>query len=181
MDIVTSIDFSVLDFIQAHLRCAFLDILMPFLSTLGAHGEIWILWALVLCCLKKYRKEGICILIGLLLGLLLGNLFLKNLIARPRPCWLNPEVPLLVSVPEDFSFPSGHTLSSFIAAFLLTKTNRKLGYGAIPLACLMAFSRLYLYVHFPTDILGGIFLAAAIAYAVWQGKAWWEKTHSYKT
>lgn len=172
---IMNFDFSVLTLIQAHVKCAFLDVLMPFLSSLGAHGEIWIVWALVLCCWRKYRKEGVCILVGLLLGLLLGNLLLKNLIARPRPCWLNPDVPLLVPIPDDFSFPSGHTLSSFIAAFLLAKTDRKFGAVAIPLACLMAFSRLYLYVHFPTDIIGGFLLAAAIAYAVWQGKKQWEK------
>lgn len=175
VDWITSLDFSVLHVIQTHMRCAFLDTLMPFVSSLGTHGEVWILWALLLCCSRKYRKDGVCVLVGLLFGLLLGNVILKNVIARPRPCWLNPEMLLLISAPADFSFPSGHTLSSFIAAFLLTKANGKYGYGAIPLACVMAFSRLYLYVHFPTDILGGILLATVISYVVWQGRKRWEQ------
>ena len=166
---ITDIDFSVLYGIQS-IRCVFLDVVMPFLSALNNHGEIWILVGLVLLCIKRYRAAGICVLLGLLLGLILGNGMLKNLIARPRPCWLDPDVPLLIPVPDDFSFPSGHTLSSFIAAFLLAKTDKRFGVIAIPFACLIAFSRLYLFVHFPTDILGGIVLAAIIAWAVWKGK-----------
>ncbi len=166
---ITDIDFSVLYMIKT-LRCTFLDVVMPFLSALNNHGEIWILVGLTLVCTKRYRTAGICVLTGLLLGLIFGNGLLKNLIARPRPCWLHPDVPLLIPVPDDYSFPSGHTLSSFIAAFLLAKTDKRFGYFAIPFASVIAFSRLYMFVHFPTDILGGIVLAAVIAFAVWKGK-----------
>ena len=91
-----------------------------------------------------------------------GNLTLKPLIARPRPCWLDESVQLLIANPTDYSFPSGHTLSSVIGATVLTKANRKFGFAAIPLAALIAFSRLYLYVPFPTDILGAAVLGMAI-------------------
>lgn len=165
---ITTLDFTILDFIQAHLACAFLDAFMPFISFLGNGGMIWLLWGLVLLCTKRYRKQGLMVLLGLAIGFILGNLILKPLIARPRPCWLNGSFPLLINCPRDFSFPSGHTLSSFIAALLLTKTNRKFGYAAIPLACLMAFSRLYLYVHYPSDILGAILLAALIAWGTYR-------------
>jgi len=101
-------------------------------------------------------------LIGLALGGIVGNLFLKNLIERQRPCWLDPSVILLIPNPSDYSFPSGHTLSSVIAATILTLYNRKFGYVVIPLALLIAFSRLYLYVHFPSDILGGLVLGITI-------------------
>ena len=168
-------EFAILDFIQAHISCAFLDFVMPLISAIGNHGEVWILAALLLCCTQKYRKDSFMVLVGLLVGLFLGNLLFKNLIARPRPCWLRPEMLRLIPCPEDFSFPSGHTLSSFIAAFLLTKINPKFGYAAIPLAILMAFSRLYLYVHFPTDILGAILLAAGIAFAIWKIFQWKKK------
>lgn len=166
---ITEIDFAVLYLIQ-ELRCAFLDVVMPFISSLNNHGEIWIVIGVCLLCTKRYRTAGICVLSGLLLGLIFGNGILKHLIARPRPCWLDAEVPLLIPVPDDFSFPSGHTLSSFIAAFLLAKTDKRFGFVFIPLAVVIAFSRLYLFVHFPTDILGGIVLAAVISFAVWQGK-----------
>lgn len=167
-NIITTFDFSILDFIQAHLRCAFLDVAMPVVSAMGNHGEIWIFAGVLLCCTKKYRKYGFVVLAGLLAGYICGNLCLKNLIARARPCWVYPDVSLLIPSPKDFSFPSGHTLSSFIGAILLTKTNKRFGYAAIPLACVMAFSRLYLYVHYPTDILGGIILAVMISYVVWK-------------
>ena len=165
---ITTFDFYILDSIQAHLRCAFLDYFMLLLSAIGNHGEIWIFAGILLCFTKKYRKAGILVLAGLLAGYICGNVLLKNIIARPRPCWLYPDIALLIPTPQDFSFPSGHTLSSVIGAILLTKANKRFGYGAIPLAVLMAFSRLYLYVHYPTDILGGVILASIISFAVWR-------------
>ena len=97
-----------------------------------------------------------------------GNACLKNLIARPRPCWLDSSVQLLIANPADYSFPSGHTLSSVIGATGLTKTNRRFGYAAIPLAALIAFSRLYLYVHFPSDVLAAAVLGVALGELVWR-------------
>ena len=108
---------------------------------------------------SKYRRCGITILVCMLIGLLIGNLTLKPLVARPRPCWIDTEFPLLISNPTDFSHPSGHTLSSFIAAFVMLKTDKRLGIPGIIAAGIIAFSRLYLFVHFPTDILAGILLA----------------------
>ena len=111
---------------------------------------------------KKYRKQGILLLGGLAAGVLVGNVVLKNLGARSRPCWLDLSICLLISSPTDYSFPSGHTLSSTIGATILTKTDRRFGYAAIPLAVLIAISRLYLYVHFPSDILGAAILGVMI-------------------
>ena len=96
-------------------------------------------------------------------GFLIGNVVLKNLIRRARPCWFYPERELLIPSPKDFSFPSGHTLSSFIAAFTLFRRDRKAGAAALILASCIAFSRLYLYVHFPSDIIGGVLLGYAVA------------------
>ena len=87
----------------------------------------------------------------------------------PRPCWLDPETPLLIAVPKDFSFPSGHTLSSAIGATVLTGTDWRFGWAAIPLAVLMAFSRLYLYVHFPSDVLAGAVLGVGIGLLAFSG------------
>lgn len=155
-------EIEILKFIQSILGCEFMDFLMPKISALGNGGFIWILCAAILVCTKKYRRCGITMLAGMLAGLLVGNLLLKNIIARPRPCWIESTYPLLIENPTDFSHPSGHTLSSFIAAFILNKTDKRFGYAAIPLACLIAFSRIYLFVHFPTDILAGVVLAYVI-------------------
>ncbi len=173
-----SLDWSILHGIQQWIACPFLDFLMPKITALGNAGAIWILAAGGLICTRKYRRQGILLLGGLAAGLLVGNVILKNVIARPRPCWLDPSVPLLVSVPTDYSFPSGHTMASVIGATILTQTDRRFGYAAIPLAALIAFSRLYLYVHFPSDVLAGAILGVIIGVLVyrWGRKALEKRT-----
>ncbi len=155
-------DWNILNGIQEIFRCDFLDVIMPKITSLGNAGMIWIIIGVCMLITKKYRKQGILVLVGLLLGLIIGNGIVKNLVARQRPCWQNPEFPLLISNPKDFSFPSGHTQSSVIAATIITMGNKKMGWVVIPLAVLIAFSRLYLYVHFPTDILGGAIMGITI-------------------
>lgn len=160
-----SMDWGILHWLRDTLTCPALDVLMPKITMLGDNGAVWLLTAGGLLCTKKYRKQGILLLGGLAAGVLLGNVVLKNLIARPRPCWLDTNVKLLIQKTTDYSFPSGHTLSSVIGATILTKTDRRFGYAAIPLAALIAFPRLYLYVHFPTDILGAAILGVGIGLA----------------
>ncbi len=162
-----SLDQTILYWIQDNLSCGLLDLLMPKLTLLGSGGAIWLLAAGGMLCTKKYRRQGVILLAGLAVGVLVGNVCLKNLIARPRPCWLDDSVKLLVSSPTDYSFPSGHTLASAIGATVLTKTNRRFGWAAIPIAAIIAFSRLYLFVHFPSDILAGAVLGVAIGEAVY--------------
>ncbi len=162
-----NIDFLILDFIKEYIKNPFFDFLMPKITALGNGGLVWIIAAIVFLAIPKYRKGGVALALGLLAGLLLGNLTLKPLIARTRPFDLVEGIELLITAPTDFSFPSGHTLSSFIAAFILTMIDKRFGYVAIPLAILIAFSRMYLYVHFPSDILGGIVLAAIISAVIY--------------
>ena len=142
-----------------------LDRIMVFVTGLANHGELWIALGLILLCFVRTRRMGAGVLLSIALGYVTGNLLLKNIFARSRPCWLRPEVPLLVPIPGDYSFPSGHTLVSFEGAFSVFRENRKWGMGAMALAALIAFSRLYLFVHFPTDILGGIVVAMGNAWA----------------
>lgn len=163
-----SLDWSILHWIQNTLTCPALDFLMPKITALGSAGAVWLLASGALLCTKKYRRQGILLLGGLAAGVLIGNVFLKNFIARPRPCWLDSSVQLLIANPTDYSFPSGHTLSSVIGATILTKTNRRFGWLAVPLAALIAFSRLYLYVHFPSDVLTAAVLGVAIGEAVYR-------------
>lgn len=159
-----TIDWALLHGIRSVLQCGPLDFLMPKITALGNGGALWIASALAMTVSKKYRKYGVTLLAALAAGVFVGNLGLKNLIARPRPCWLE-NVPLLISVPQDYSFPSGHTLSSVIGAWVLTAANRKFGWIAIPLAALIALSRLYLFVHFPSDVAASLVLGAALGFA----------------
>lgn len=161
-------DQTLLYWIHDNLSCGLLDLLMPKLTMLGDGGAVWLLAAGGMLCTKKYRRQGLILLAALAAGVLVGNVCLKNLIARPRPCWLDNSVRLLVSSPTDYSFPSGHTLSSAIGAAVLTKTDRRLGWAAIPIAAVIAFSRLYLFVHYPSDTLTGALLGAAIGLAAYR-------------
>ena len=167
MGFIQNIDFSILFWIQDNIRCAFLDVVMPFITRLCDDGEIWILFGIVLLFFKKYRRFGVFVLVAMLLGSIIGNEILKPIIARPRPCHLLSMLPeMLIDIPKitSFSFPSGHTTSSVIAATVLMRANKKFGFVAVPLAFLIAFSRMYLFVHFPTDIIGGTVLGVLIGF-----------------
>ena len=146
-------ELTILNWIQAHLRCGVLDAVMVPVSRICDHGEVWILLAI-----PKTRKLGTCVACGLALDLLFCNLALKPLIGRVRPFAVNPTVSLLIPPPTDASFPSGHTAASFASVAALKTANSRLWKPAL--------SRLYLYAHWPTDILGG---AAVGILAGWLG------------
>ena len=168
-----SLDWTILHSLRSFFGCPLLDALMPKITLLGNGGAVWAMAAVGLLCTKKYRKYGFLLLGGLAVGGVVGNVFLKNLIARPRPCWLDPGVSLLIPVPTDYAFPSGHTMASVVGATILTAADKRFGLAAIPLAVLIAFSRLYLYVHFPSDILGGAALGLCIGLLMlWCGRRW---------
>jgi len=137
---------------------------MPWITWLGNSGFIWIAIGIYFVLQKKYRTIGMSILISLVLCGLIGNLWLKPMIGRLRPSDVNLEAILLIARPMDYSFPSGHTLASFAAATAIFLNNRRFGLWAYILATLIAFSRLYLYVHYPTDILAGIILGLGIGF-----------------
>ncbi len=168
-DITRNFDLPILDWIATHLWCPALDIFMPAITHLGDGGILWIALAVLLLCLPKRRSTGLTMAIALLAGLLVCNLGLKPLIGRMRPfdyqAMYGRVIPLLIKAPSDPSFPSGHTIASFEAATVLLLRHRKWGIPAMILACLIGFSRLYLYVHFPTDVLASIALGTAIAFA----------------
>ena len=163
-----SFDLPVLDWIAANLWCPVLDAVMPVVTLLGDAGIFWIAMAVVLLFFKKTRRVGVGMGIALLAGLLLCNLTLKPLCQRPRPYDYQFDVfgkliPLLIERQHDFSFPSGHTIASFEAAGVIWLNSKKWGTAALVLACLIAFSRLYLYVHYPTDVLFSVVLGIGLA------------------
>ena len=144
------------------MRSEFMDAVLSAVSTLGNLGAIWIAAALLFVSTRKYRVTGLTMLAALLAGAIIGNVILKPLVARTRPCDVNMAVELLLPRPKDFSFPSGHTLSSFAAATVIFLRDRRLGTAAVITACVMSFSRLYLYVHYPSDVLAGALIGVAV-------------------
>lgn len=173
MDILSffaeSFDLPILDWMAANLKCAFLDFIMPLITLLGDAGIFWIAVSVILILIPKYRKAGLSMGVALLIGLVVCNMILKPWVGRIRPYeyqlnHFGKTIALLVATPSDYSFPSGHTIASFEAAVALTVHNRKLGIPAMVLAVLIAFSRMYLYVHYPTDVLASVVLGTAIAF-----------------
>lgn len=158
-------EFAILDWIQAHLRCGFLDAVLPAISRTANHGELWIILAVILLLIRGQRKYGASVACGLILDLVSCNIILKPLIGRIRPFAVNGLVELLIAAPTDASFPSGHTAASFAAVFALKTAGSPLWKPALAVALVIAFSRLYLYVHWPSDVLGGALLGAAAGWA----------------
>lgn len=155
---MTEFELRILDFITDKLSSPFLDKIMPIITLFGEHGIFWIALTLVLLAFRKTRPLGLSMAISLSLGYICGNLIVKNVVARIRPYEYRSELSLLVSKLSDFSFPSGHSLASFEAATCIFIRYKKWGIAALVLATMIAFSRLYLYVHFPSDVLAGIIL-----------------------
>ena len=151
---MTELDFMILDWVQAHLRCGFLDTLMPIITALGEYGALWMLLTAILLIRKDTRQTGVMLAIALALDVLLCNVILKPLVARPRPFALR-EIELLIAAPRDFSFPSGHSAASFAAAGALLFGKCRGRWAALLLATAIALSRLYLYVHYPSDVVCG--------------------------
>ncbi|MBQ3527288.1 MAG: phosphatase PAP2 family protein [Clostridia bacterium] len=164
-------DVSVLNWIQEHMVSPFWDKFFSIITHLGDAGLFWILIAVVMLFFKKTRKTGIMMGVALVLGLILCNGLLKNIVARVRPFDLDGAYgsiktveDLLVSRPGDKSFPSGHTIASFEAAFVLFHWDKRFGVPAIIIAAAVSFSRLYLYLHFPTDVIASVLLALLNAF-----------------
>lgn len=159
-------EFEILYKLQ-EMHNAFLNPLMIGVTTLGDSGLIWILIAVVLLFFKRTRNCGILMLLSMAVCFIAGNLCIKNLVQRPRPFQVDASVSLLIPPPGEYSFPSGHTMHGFTAATIIFLHNRKAGIAALLFAAVIAFSRMYLFVHFPTDILGGLIIGVAAAVIVY--------------
>lgn len=165
-------EIEILNLIQ-HLRTPFLDEAMRFVTILGNFSIAWVMLALVLILIPKTRKIGFVVMAAVILDSVLCNVILKNIFVRPRPCDVNTAINLLIPRPLGYSFPSGHTSASFAAVSVLYFSGeRKIWKVALALAILIAFSRMYLYVHYPTDVLGGILVGIFCGYV---GKACFDK------
>jgi undecaprenyl-diphosphatase len=161
INVISSIDKTILFFIQDTFHFIVLDKIMLTCSLLGNDGLIWAVPAVILVMVKKTRPEGLMILAALILCTIIGDGILKPLIHRPRPYTDFPGTLLLMQRPVTFSFPSGHTASSFAGAYVLSRYFRKFSLLFWFTAGIISFSRLYLFMHYPTDILAGIVIGLA--------------------
>ncbi len=163
LHIIQNIDADILLFVQDHLRCGFLNVVMICFSTIGTGGLIWIASSIVMIITKKHRHAGILLLICLAVCWVINDGLVKNLIQRPRPYITLTDLRVLVPLRTDFSFPSGHTSTSFAAAYAITRSNGRRWAWVYAVAALIAVSRIYVGMHYPTDVLCGILLGTCIA------------------
>lgn len=161
-DRIREVDFMILDWIREHLTSSTLDGIVPKVSFLGNAGWFFIFVAIIFLITKKYRKWGLSLIVSFCLGGLFGNMIIKNAVSRTRPYDLVEGINLLVDKLKDYSFPSGHTMIAFefFAVILLMPIAKIYKVLAGILAVSIAFSRLYLYVHFPSDVLVGAILGS---------------------
>lgn len=145
-----------------------LDTIMKAITLLGNAGIFWILLTAAFLCFKQTRRCGLAMALSLVFSLIFTNIIIKPFVMRPRPFWIDPSFNLLVTAPTDFSFPSGHSSASFAGAVACLTQDRKKGVILVILAALIAVSRMYLTVHFPTDVLAGTILG--IIYGIAGGK-----------
>lgn len=144
-------------YIQDNIRTPILNDIMIFITNLGNAGIVWIAATILLLCIPKTRRVGIMSAMAMILSLIINNGILKNLVARTRPYDAVHDLTRLIGEQVDYSFPSGHTSSSFAAGTIFFRNLPKwIGIPSIILACLIAFSRLYVGVHYPSDVLFGV-------------------------
>ena len=170
MTAINAFDYNILSWIQDGLRSAAATPIVTFITHLGDKGILWILLTIALICFRKTRKMGMACLISMVIGLVVTNLVIKNWAARPRPYDFFEDLTLIIERQHDFSFPSGHSTNSFACAWVIFRMAKKrYGVPALILAILIALSRLYVGVHYPTDVLAGMaigILSAEIAMPV---------------
>lgn len=161
-DWITKVDFMILDWIQAHLRCELLDRMLPMITFLGNKGWFFIVIAVIMIAIPKTRRWGAWLACALSLGLVFCNMLIKNMVERIRPYERVEDITLLVAKLNDYSFPSGHTVAAFefFTVILLMPVKKIYKVLAGVMAFTIAFSRLYLYVHFPSDVLAGMLLGS---------------------
>lgn len=166
MSYLLQLDGNILLYIQDYIRQDWMTPFWKFITSLGNSGWFWIALSLLLVIPQRTRKAGIAAVLAMAIGALITNVTLKNLVARTRPYEVIEGLRLLIEKPHDYSFPSGHTSASFAAAMVYYRMGpRKWGIPAVILASLIAFSRLYVGVHYPSDVLGGLLIGVFAAWA----------------
>lgn len=168
LDTILQLDGELLVAIQG-LHMSWLDPIVSVYTKLGDAGLLWIALSLVMLLWKPTRKAGVLALGAMILGLLVTNITIKPLLSRPRP-WLDWPIVPLVTEKDPNSFPSGHTCAAFAAGLSWVRALpwRWGRIAAVAAAVLMGLSRLYVGVHYPTDVLAGAVIGSLCAWAAWK-------------
>ena len=165
LETLLNLDGGFLLFLQESVRNPILDNIMIFITSLGNGGMIWIAATIALLIPKKTRRAGVMSAVALLGSLIINNNIVKNIVQRPRPFVTFTDLQIIIPIPSEFSFPSGHTSSSFAAAAVFYRhLPKKLGLPSVILAGLIGFSRLYVGVHYPTDVIAGVLMGILLSY-----------------
>ena len=181
LDMIQAVDYEILLLISERWRGGASDTVWTIISSLGNAGALWIALGVLLLFFRKTRRAGIAVLCALLLGLVVGNLCLKQWVMRPRPFVTHADLTALVQPGDRWSFPSGHTLSSFAAATALWFFHRKSGAAALLLALTIGFSRLYASVHYPSDVLAGLVIGVLCGLlAGWLADRLYDRVHTLR-
>ena len=164
---IISLDAAILLFLQNCVRTDILNPIMVCITHLGDAGILWILTGVILLIKPKTRRAGFDLLVCVALAFVFNDLIIKPLVARPRPFNTISDLTILVQAPTSYSFPSGHTNASFAAAYALTRSFGKKGAWAYLAAVLIAFSRCYVGVHYPSDVVAGMIVGTLAAMLAW--------------
>ena len=178
---IESWDVSVLYWIQENLRFAALTPVMKCITSLGNAGIFWIILSLILLIPKRTRKAGLVSLISMAICFLIVHVGLKSAVARIRPYDAYPQLKRLIAPQKDFSFPSGHTVNAFASSLILVRMlPKKAGIPLVILAAVIAYSRLYVGVHYPSDVIAGFLIALIVSWIVWTVYKYMERKREEK-
>lgn len=156
LQLINQLDVTILLYVQEHIRNSIMTPVLKLITSLGDGGAVWLFLILCLLLHKRTRRTGITALVAFVIVYITNDLMLKNVIARARPFDVLSQLHILIKPPTDYSFPSGHTAISFaVAGVICSSGDRKWKIGALLLAFIMGFSRIYVGVHYPSDVICG--------------------------
>lgn len=163
MEKLLQMEESILIWIQENLRSEVMTVIMRCITKLGNYSILWLALAVVFLMYKNTRQVGVTTLVAIGLNTVVTNLIIKNVVERTRPYEVIEGLNILIEKQSDFSFPSGHSSHAFAAGVVLfMMLPRKAGVPILVLSGLIAFSRLYLGVHYPSDVIAGCLIGAVI-------------------